>query len=107
MMTSPGNSTRIKTRLRNATFLARNSKGRQRNHNNNTMNNNHHRNNNRTCSNNTSTLKNNNGVGGNSVRQMNNINKTIIGHRRQADNNGNTSLVRNNVNGTYKGKFAR
>lgn len=93
MMTSPGNSTRIKTRLRNATFLARNSKGRHQ-----TSNRNHDMNhrNNRSCGTRTSSLKNNG-----SVRQMNNINKSI-----GQDNNGNTSLVRN-VNGTYKGKFAR
>lgn len=92
MMTSPGNSTRIKTRLRNATFLARNLKGR-RNH--------HHHNN--TLNNNNNNHNRNNRNGG--VKHMNSVNKSL---GQDGGTAMTTTVVRNNVNGTtYKGKFAR
>lgn len=96
-MTSPGNSTRIKTRLRNSTFLARNSKNRQsggRNYH--TIN---HKNNRNCAVTRSNSLKNNV-----NVRHMNNINKNQDGY---TNNNGNDVPSVGNLNSIYRGKFAR
>ncbi|KAF5270421.1 hypothetical protein FQR65_LT05609 [Abscondita terminalis] len=94
LMTSPGNSTRIKSRLRNAaaSFLARSSKNRHINKN--IVNNK----NNRLVN-----LKHN----GN-LKQPNNYNRNINGNHESSsfvNNNGNT--ITGHQNNTYKGTFAR
>ncbi|KAK4883600.1 hypothetical protein RN001_006919 [Aquatica leii] len=98
LMTSPGNSTRIKSRLRNATssFLVRNSKNRHVNKN--IINNKNNR---------LGNIKHN----GN-LRQANNYNRNINGNHKSSNcvnNNGNTtsSTSNNHQNNTYKGTFAR
>lgn len=95
IMTSPGSSTRLKGRLRNATFLTRNSKNRQPN--NAKSQHNMNMRNNRSCNRSNNPSK--NGV---NVRHLNNINKN-----QEAFSNGNSISAVGNVNLLYKGKFAR
>ncbi|KAF5273422.1 hypothetical protein FQA39_LY07439 [Lamprigera yunnana] len=91
LMTSPGNSTRIKSRLRNAaaSFLARNSKNRQTSKN--------------PVNNKSVRLTN-----FKHVKQVNNINRNINGnHESSGCNNNGTANSNRLPNTPYKGTFAR
>lgn len=104
IMTSPGNSTRLKSRLRNAatSLLARSSKNRQTNNKNHAIN---HKNN-RNINSRSNSLRNNT-----NLRQVNNYNRNINGNHENSNcinNNGNLPPTKNIQNNTfYHGAFAR
>ncbi|KAF2879174.1 hypothetical protein ILUMI_26992 [Ignelater luminosus] len=104
IMTSPGNSTRLKSRLRNAatSLLARSSKNRQTSNKNHAIN---HKNN-RNINSRSNSLRNNT-----NLRQVNNYNRNINGNHENSNcinNNGNLPPTKNIQNNTfYRGAFAR
>lgn len=102
IMTSSGNSTRLKSRLRNAatSFLARNSKNRQSNKNH-TIN---HKNN-RNATARVHAIRNSA-----NLKQVNNFNRNINGNHenRTIVNNGNASTAKiTKTDPSYRGSFAR